>query len=279
MPTRKKKPTKRTSVPRTSLPPSPALDPPAKVNLKELLDPVFDGPMAKFKAKDEKMLPKHLSELTADERKTYQLSITDIDDLNRLRHVDCDSLPSPIERPLPGANEACHHLLLGIGALFGLYYLKRRADGKKNAEAAADADEATAHKDLLAAALTPQTALSAAWLAERRADPKSTACHPILIYATSRDVIMREGTNLNPGNVEFLPVPPGYIITAPPPAIIRPAREPENVTSQAAENPRSLVDPAVMNAATSTFRTTAHGFKTLINDNPTEELMVLGVPV
>ncbi|KAJ6096276.1 hypothetical protein N7486_007022 [Penicillium sp. IBT 16267x] len=52
-------------------------------------------------------------------------------------------LSSPIERPLPGTNEACHHSLLSIGALLGLYYLKRRADAKKNAKAAVDADAAT----------------------------------------------------------------------------------------------------------------------------------------
>ncbi|KAJ6092818.1 hypothetical protein N7486_008107 [Penicillium sp. IBT 16267x] len=78
MPTRKKKPTKR-----ASLPPNPTPDPPAKLNLNDLVDPVFDGPMAKFKSRDKKMLPKHLSELTADERKTYQRSITNIDDLAR----------------------------------------------------------------------------------------------------------------------------------------------------------------------------------------------------
>lgn len=84
-------------------------------------------------------------------------------------------------------------------------------------------------------------------------------------------MVTPERTDLTPGNVEFLPVPPGFVTIAPTPNIIGPAREPGTVTSQAVENPRFRVDPASMNATSSTVHTFVHGAKSAFKDKSLEE--------
>ncbi|KAJ5802092.1 uncharacterized protein N7503_004542 [Penicillium pulvis] len=56
-------------------------DTPAKVDVQALVDPVFNGTMSKYRARDKKLLPRHLQELTVDERKQYLPSVSDLDTL------------------------------------------------------------------------------------------------------------------------------------------------------------------------------------------------------
>ncbi|KAJ5478447.1 hypothetical protein N7530_003956 [Penicillium desertorum] len=69
--------------------------------------------------------------------------------------------------------------------------------------------------DLIAAAMSPQTALTTEWLRERR-EGKTTRPLPILVEPTDPNVSPPAPDSLISGGVEFVP-PPRYSIPPPPP--------------------------------------------------------------
>ncbi|KAJ5958801.1 uncharacterized protein N7479_005951 [Penicillium vulpinum] len=146
--------------------------------------------------------------------------------------------------------------LLAVGVMSALYFLfwRNKKGDKPNKSEEREKREETIIDDFVAP-LSPQAALTAEWLRDRRAG-KSHSRLRILVEPAYHDTLPPSPERLTRSDVEFVPVPPGFIISgSPPPITASPASDP-------AISPKfNSRDPATPSSVRNTLRHSAQATK------------------